>query len=134
MTIHEQDAPAVPNPDHSDAVLAFVQPTRDSIAHALWQHEFDPATIPADVLTRLADPKNSPAAHADRMRRYLRYLKDHPLTHTPDLAKTYDRLGEFCTDALSPQQDYVWQTSFLGPASTVGYDQIPLQANLQFPR
>lgn len=117
-----------------DAVMAFDEPTRDSIAHALWQHEFDPATIPADVLARLANPKNSPAAHADRMRRFLHYLKDHPLSHTPDLAKTYDRLAEFCGEELSPQQEYVWQTSFLGAASTVGYDMIPLKANLEFPR
>lgn len=128
---------AAQDPQHSgpaEAILAFDQATKDSIAHALWQREFDPGEIPADVLARLADPKNSPAAHADRMRRFLKYLKDHPLSHTPDVSKTYDRLLEFCQDGLSPQQAYVWQTSFLGPASTVGYDMVPLNADLQFPR
>lgn len=131
MTVDPQ---TTPTPDPAEAVLAFDQPTRDSIAHALGMRDFDPAAIPPDLLARLADPTNSPAAHADRMRRYLRYLKDHPLSHTPDLTKTYDRLGNFCSNTLSPQQSYVWQTSFLGPPSTVGYDQIPLQANLEFPR
>ena len=130
MSEHVHEATAQ---DHIDAVMAFDEPTRDSIAHALWQREVDPETIPADVLARLADPKNSSTAHADRMRRYLKYLKSHPLSHTPDLSKTYDRLSEFCTE-LSPQQEYVWQTSFLGPASTVGYDMVPFAANLQFPR
>jgi predicted secreted hydrolase len=127
MTTESQDV----NP--ADSLMAMDQPTRDSIAHALWQRELDPAAIPEGVLAKLADPKNSPAAHADRMRRFLRYLKDHPLSHTPDLSKTYDRLLEHCQEGLSPQQAYAWQTAFLGPSATVGYDMIPLDADLAFP-
>lgn len=124
---------AAPNSDHVRSVMAFDDATRDSIAHALWQAELDLAAIPADVLARMADPKNSPAAHGQRMRHYLTYLSEHPLSHTPDMRKNYERIARFC-EALSPQQEYVLQTGFLGPASTVGYDMIPAEADLQFPR
>lgn len=107
--------------------------TQDSIATALWMREFDPAAIPADVAAVLDSPKNSAVAMGQRMRAFLRYLLDHPLSHTPDMTKTYERLLNFC-DALTPQQAYVWQTSLLGPPATVGYDQVPAVADLQFPR
>lgn len=115
------------------AVTAFDEATRDSIAQALWQREFDPGQLPDDILFALADPKHSPVAHGDRMRQYLTYLIDHPLSHTPDFKKIYTRLLRYCAQ-LSPQQSYVLQTNLLGPASTVGYDMIPARADLEFPR
>ncbi|MDP3972117.1 MAG: lipocalin-like domain-containing protein, partial [Candidatus Nanopelagicales bacterium] len=115
------------------AVAEFDEATRDSIAQALWQREFDAERLPDQILSGLADAKHSPAAHGDRMRRYLRYLLDHPLSHTPDRNKVYDRLLKYC-DRMSPQQSYVFQTNLLGPASTVGYDMIPARADLEFPR
>lgn len=115
------------------ALRAFDQPTLDSLGQALWQRSFDPAAIPADILAAIAGPKHSPAAHGDRMRRYLRYLIDHPLSHTPSYNKIYRQLLAHCAD-LSPQESYVWQTGFLGPASTVGYDMVPARADFSFPR
>ena len=127
-TAHEEGSPSP-----TDAVASFDAATKTSIADALWLRTFDPAQIPEEVLAGLADPKNSPQAFGDRMRRYLTYLIDHPLSHTPDRNKIYQRLLNFC-ETMSPQQSYAIQTSFLGAPSTVGYDMIPAQANLEFPR
>lgn len=115
------------------AVAALDEGTRTSIAQALWQRELDPAQLPEEVLAGLGSPKHSLAAHGDRMRRYLKYLLDHPLSHTPDCNKIYTRLLKYC-EQLSPQQSYVIQANLLGPASTVGYDMIPVRADLEFPR
>jgi len=115
------------------ALAAFDEATRDHIAHALWMTEFDASAIARDIASGLAHPRNSPAAYGDRMRRYIRYLIDHPLSRTPSHRKIYDLLLSHC-DELSPHQSYVIQTAFLGPASTVGYDMVPPRADLQFPR
>ena len=120
-------------PDVALAVAAFDQATRDDIALALWMEELDIASIPPEVATRLADPRNGPRAHGDRMRRFLRYLIDHPVSHTPDYRKVYERLLDQC-DELSPHQAYVIQAGFLGPPAAVGYDMVPAPADLQFPR
>ena len=104
-----------------------------SIADALWLRGAERETLPADVAAKVADPRNSDATRGEQMRRYLAYLLNHPLSHTPDLTKRYEHLLDV-TDTLTPQQAYVMQTSFLGPPSTVGYDMIPREANLQFPR
>lgn len=119
--------------DMEGALAAFDDPTREHIAHALWMNEFDTARIDPNILSTLADPKNSPAAYGDRMRRYIRYLMDHPVSRTPSYRKIYKRLLPYC-DELSPQQSYVLQSTFLGPASTVGYDWIPTRADFEFPR
>ena len=120
-------------PDLAAAVAEFDQETRDDIALALWMEELDLAAIPAGAATHLADPKNSPAAHGDRMRRFIRYLVDHPVSHSPDYRKVYARLLDVCGD-LSPHQAYAIQAGFLGPPAAVGYDMVPAPADLQFPR
>ncbi|MGS0684547.1 lipocalin-like domain-containing protein [Nakamurella sp. GG22] len=114
-------------------ITDFDEATRDSIAAALWQRSFDADSVPPEVAVILNGPKNTPQAHGTRMRRYLTYLLDHPLSHTPEMSATYERLQREC-DSLSPQQAYIWQTSLLGGPSTVGYDQVPAPADLQFPR
>ena len=114
-------------------ITDFDEATRDSIAAALWQRSFDADLVPPEVAGILNGPKNTPQAHGTRMRRYLTYLLDHPLSHTPEMSTTYERLQREC-DSLSPQQAYIWQTSLLGAPSTVGYDQVPAPADLQFPR
>ena len=114
-------------------LAAFDETTRDHIAHALWMNDFDVAKIAPDIASRLADPKNSPAAYGDRMRRYIRFLIDHPLSRTPSHRTIYDRLLPYCEE-LTPHQAYVIQMAFLGPPSTVGYDMVPARADLQFPR
>jgi predicted secreted hydrolase len=115
------------------ALAAFDETTRDHIAHALWMDGFDVTGIAPDIAGRLANPKNSPTAYGDRMRRYIRFLIDHPLSRTPSHRKIYDRLLPYCEE-LSPHQSYVMQMAFLGPPSTVGYDMIPARADFQFPR
>lgn len=119
--------------DLEGAFAAFDETTKDHIAHALWMEEFDPAAFPEGAAAALAGPRNSPAAYGDRMRRFIRFLLDHPLSRTPSYRKVYERLLPLCTE-LSPHQSYVIQQAFLGPASTVGYDMVPLRADLQFPR
>jgi predicted secreted hydrolase len=116
-----------------EALAAFDETTLEHIAHALWMDEFDENKIDLNILTKLAEPKNSPAAHGERMRRYIRYLMDHPLSRTPNHNKIYKRLLPYC-DELSPQQLYVLQSSFLGPSSSAGYDWIPPRADFKFPR
>ena len=116
-----------------DPFARFDDATRASIATALWQSDFDAAALPPDVVAGLLSDSNSPAAWGARMREFLVYLLDHPLSHTPDRKKVYEALLNHCAE-LSPQQVYVWQTSLLGPAATVGYDMIPTVANLEFPR
>jgi predicted secreted hydrolase len=119
--------------DLAAAVAAFDDETRDHLAQALWLDELDLAAIPPDAAARLADPKNSPRAHGDRMRRFLRYLIDHPVSHTPDHRDVYERLFDRIGD-LSPHQAYVIQAGFLGAPAAVGYDMIPVPAGLEFPR
>ncbi len=127
MSSHEEAT------DIEGALAAFDETTREHIAHALWMNDFDAAKIAPDVASRLAEPKNSPAAYGDRMRRYIRFLIDHPLSRTPNYRKIYDRLLHYCNE-LSPHQSYVIQMAFLGPPSTVGYDMVPARADFQFPR
>jgi len=119
--------------DSRHAFATFDAASRDHIAHALWMTEFDAASIPADITSALLSPKNSPAARGERMRQYLRYLIDHPLSRTPDQRAIYKRLLPYCRE-LSPQQAYVIQSAFLGPPATVGYDIVPERAGLEFPR
>ena len=115
------------------ALAAFDEATRDHIAHALWLDEFDETRIAPEIACKLAAPKNSPAAHGERMRKYIRFLIDHPLSHTPSHSKIYERLLPYC-DELSPHQSYVIQSNFLGAPSTVGYDMMPAPPDFQFPR
>ena len=124
---------AKPSDADPDPFDRFDAATRAAIAAALWQPEFNASALPADVAAGLLSDTNSPAAWGARMREFLVYLLDHPLSHTPDRTHVYERLLDHCS-ALSPQQVYVWQTSLLGPAATVGYDMIPTVANLEFPR
>jgi predicted secreted hydrolase len=120
-------------PDLAAAVARFDQATRDDIAAALWLDELDLSAIPAEAAARLADARNSPAAHGDRMRRFIAYLREHPVSHTPDYRHVYDRLLPMIGD-LSPHQAYVIQAGFLGPPAAVGYDPVPVPAGLEFPR
>jgi predicted secreted hydrolase len=121
--------------DHADAdILADLDaPTRRSIADALWQTEFDAASIPAGARAALADPKNSREAYAKRMRTFLKYLIEHPVDHTPSFEKNYEHLLPRCTE-LAPQAAYTMSVNFLGPPATVGYDMVPNKANFSFPR
>ena len=123
----------VTTPDLATAIAAFDQATRDDIAAALWLDELDLAAIPPQAAARLADPRNSPAAHGDRMRRFIEYLREHPVSHTPDYRHVYDLLLATIGD-LSPHQAYALQAGFLGPPATVGYDPVPVPAGLEFPR
>ena len=117
----------------AEALAAFDDETRDGIAQALWMEELDIDSIPPEAIARLVDAKNSPRAHGDRMQRFLRYLIDHPVSHTPDYHKIHERLIDECHD-LSPHQAYAIQAGFLGPPAAVGYDMVPVPADLQFPR
>lgn len=129
----EVDSLVPMDPALSEAFAAFDDETRTNIAQAIWLEEFSADSIPADVQPVLASPKNSPTAHGDRMRTFLKYLIEHPLSRTASFKKIYERLLPYC-DELSPHQAYVIQTGFLGAAATVGYDMMPNKANIQFPR
>lgn len=120
-------------PNEQAAIDALDEETRTNVAQALWLDSFDIAELAPEIIARLADPSNAPSAHGDRMRRFIGYLLEHPVSRTPSYRKIYRELLKHC-DELSPHQAYVIQTGFLGPASTVGYDMMPARADLQFPR
>ncbi len=116
------------------APLANLDPeTRRSVADALWQRELDVSAIEPDVLVALTSEAHSPEAFGERMRAFLKYLLEHPVAHTPSYDKSYEHLLPYCS-RLSPQASYTIALNLLGPAATVGYDQVPNRANFQFPR
>jgi predicted secreted hydrolase len=117
----------------TDALAGLDPETRRSVADALWQRELDVSAIEPSVLAALTSQAHSPEAFGSRMRTFLEYLLEHPVEHTPSYDKYYERLLPYC-DRLSPQASYAMALNFLGPAATVGYDQVPNRANFQFPR
>ncbi len=119
--------------EYVSAIEAFDSATKDQVAQALWCRELDAASLPPELAAKLASTKNSPHAYGDRMRRFLKYLIEHPLSHTPNLEKNYEHLLPFCEE-LSVQQAYVMATSFLGAAASVGYNEVPTKASFEFPR
>lgn len=106
--------------------------TRENIALALWMKEFKAKKIPADVKKRLLNKKNSPEAFGERMQHRIQDLLDNPDSYTPSYRKRYSKLLEYC-DSLTPMQAYS-MNQLLGMDSNRGYQDIPDESNLEFPR
>ena len=115
------------------ALAALDAATLADIAGALWMETLDPAAIPPEAAAALVGPKDSPAAHGERMRLFVEHLLQHPLSHSPGYEAVYRRLLEQIGD-LSPHQAYAIQMNFLGPPGGIGYDLVPVPAALEFPR
>ncbi|HEY0383706.1 MAG TPA: lipocalin-like domain-containing protein [Candidatus Elarobacter sp.] len=105
--------------------------TKDAVARALWETEFDPSTLPPNVAAALASANNSADAFGERMRERLQYMLDTKPSFVPDYSARY---GAF-TDAaasLDARAAYA-MTTLLGLDSSVGYQSLPDGVDLPFP-
>ena len=106
--------------------------TRENIALALWMKEFKAKEIPNNVKKRLLSKKNSPEAFGERMRFRIQDLMDNPDSYTPSYSKRYKKLLEQC-ESLTSIQAYA-MNHLLGMDSSRGYQNIPDESNIEFPR
>lgn len=105
---------------------------REDVAHLLRQRAYDPSSIDAGVLATLTSERNSAAATATRMRRYLQHVIDNPVSHVPDQSALWRAMLDHC-DELTPLQAYTMR-QIMGPASNAGYPTMPDDVQLEFPR
>ena len=106
--------------------------TKDNIARAMWMRDFKADEISEDVLERINSYKNSSKAFGERMHYRLQELIDNPDSYTPSYKKRYQNLIQHCS-SLTALQAYALN-HLLGMDSSRGYQDIPLEADLQFPR
>jgi predicted secreted hydrolase len=125
-------SPAPSSPAPTAAEPASVGDAAQDVAHLLHQRTFDPTTIDPGVLTTLTSRRNSPAETAQRLRRYLQHLLEHPVSRVPDRSELWRSMLEHC-DELSPLQAYTMR-QLMGSASNAGYPAMPDRVELQFPR
>lgn len=114
------------------ALDALAAETKDGVAQALWLDSFDPERLPPEILARLADPKNSNRAFAERMRYRLNDLLEHREPFSGNNRSRYELLLRH-SDSLSPLQAYTMNT-VMGPDAVSGYKEMPERADLRFPR
>jgi predicted secreted hydrolase len=101
-------------------------------AHLLGLDEFDASKIDPGTLATLTSKRNSPEETATRMRRYLQHLLEQEISHAPDRSELWRTMLEHC-DRLTPLQAYVMR-NLMGSASNMGYDPMPPEVHLEFPR
>ncbi|UDY36582.1 carotenoid 1,2-hydratase [Dermatobacter hominis] len=106
--------------------------TLQDTAHLLGLDLFDPSRIDPGTLATLTSRRNSPEEIATRMRRYLQHLLENPVSHVPDRSELWRTMLEHC-DRLTPLQAYVMR-NLMGSASNMGYDPMPSEVHLEFPR
>lgn len=106
--------------------------TTDSVTRALWLPATGADSLPAEVVTRLADAKNANRAFGERRAYHLRDLLAQPDSFLPSYERRYTTLLDFC-DALSPHQAYA-MSGLLGADKTRGYAQLAAPADLRFPQ
>lgn len=106
--------------------------TQENIALALWMNEFQADKIPSDVKKCILSDKNSPDAFGERMRHRIQDLLDNSDSFTPSYKKRYQELLKHCS-SLSSLQAYA-MNHLLGMDSSRGYQKIPEESNIEFPR
>jgi len=106
--------------------------TKDNIARAWWMKDFKAEDIPEEVLEHIIDYKNSSKAFGERMHSRLQDLIDNPDSYTPSYKKRYQKLIKHCS-SLTALQAYALN-HLLGMDSSREYQNVPEEANLQFPR
>ena len=107
--------------------------TKEHFANALWMSKYDESKIPAAILKKFKDPKNTNSAIGQRTNVHLDWLLQRPQSFNPDYTKRYKMLKKHC-QSLSPRQAYVFASKFLGLNGSQGFDKIPAEANLEFMR
>jgi predicted secreted hydrolase len=115
-----------------DALNELNELEKQNIALALWMKEFKAKKIPKNVRTKILAKNNSPGAFGERMRHRIQDLLDNPDSFTPSYRKRYQKLLEQC-DSLTSVQAYALN-HLLGMDSSRGYQDIPDESNLEFPR
>ncbi|MCK9151037.1 carotenoid 1,2-hydratase [Methanobacterium alcaliphilum] len=106
--------------------------TKDNIAFSLWMKEFQEDKIPAEIKKCLLSDKNSAEAFGERMRFRIQNLLDNPDSFTPSYKKRYEKLLNHCA-SLTSMQAYALN-HLLGMDSSRGYQKIPQESNIEFPR
>lgn len=106
--------------------------TRENVALALWMEEFKAQKIPPNIKKRILSKKNSPEAFGKRMQYRIQDLLDNPDSFTPSYKKRYEKLLEHC-DSLTSIQAYALN-HLLGMDSSRGYQDIPEESNIEFPK
>ena len=114
-----------------DAFMDLDELEKQNIATALWMKDFQTKKIPKNVKNNILSDKNSPAAFGDRMKQRIQDLLDNPDSFTPSYRERYNKLLEYC-DSLTPLQAYA-MNHLLGLDSSRGYQDVPTEANLEFP-
>jgi predicted secreted hydrolase len=115
-----------------DALNDLDELTRENISLALWKKDFKAKEISKGIRKRLLSKKNSPEAFGERMHYRIQDLLDNPDSFTPSYRKRYLKLLEHC-DSLTSIQAYA-MNHLLGMDSSRGYQDIPDESNIQFPR
>ena len=106
--------------------------TKQNIALALWMKEFKAKKVPKNVRKHILSNKNSPESFGKRMHHRIQDLLDNPDSFTPSYRKRYEKLLEHC-NLLTPLQAYA-MNHLLGTDSSRGYQKIPDESNIEFPR
>jgi len=106
--------------------------TKDNIARAWWMEDFKAENIPEEVLEHIINYKNSSKAFGERMHSRLQDLIDNPDSYTPSYKKRYQNLIKHCS-SLTALQAYALN-HLLGMDSSRKYQNVPEEANLQFPQ
>lgn len=126
--------PAVPAVPAAPAAPPLDALTLQGIAQALWMKEYDRARVPPEILERVEGTKNSERAYARRFLARLDELEANPRSFVASRAARYALLRRHVesTQAVTPRQLYA-SSLFLGPASNVGYEPIPLDPSFDLP-
>ncbi|BDZ70088.1 lipocalin-like domain-containing protein [Methanobacterium petrolearium] len=106
--------------------------TKQNIALALGMKEFKAKKVPKNVKKQILSNKNSPESFGKRMHHRIQDLLDNPDSFTPNYRKRYEKLLEHC-NLLTPLQAYA-MNHLLGTDSSRGYQKIPDESNIEFPR
>ncbi|NYB52678.1 MAG: ATP-binding protein [Methanobacteriaceae archaeon] len=115
-----------------DALNDLDDLTRENIALALWMKKFKAKDVPKAARKRILSKKNSPDAFGKRMHHRISELLENPDSFTPSYRKRYEKLLEHC-DSLTFLQAYA-MNHLLGMDSSRGYQDIPDESNIEFPR
>ncbi|MBS1837956.1 MAG: hypothetical protein JST64_09685, partial [Actinobacteria bacterium] len=109
---------------------------RRDAAHLLGLDAWDPGAIDPGTLRTLNSDRSSTTATGARMRRYLQHLLANPISHVPDRSELWQAMLAHC-DRLTPLQAYAMRNlmgTASNPAGGTGYEPMPPEVHLEFPR
>jgi predicted secreted hydrolase len=116
-------------------VIILNQPdeeTKQNIAYALWQKEYDEKSIPKHILDKINSEKNSNTSIGSRIKHHYQDLLRNPLSLLPSYGGRYGTLISH-SDSLSAHQVYA-RSIMQGLDSVKGYLPIPYEPNINLPK